>query len=42
MIYHKPTEVNEENITHVIDLIYDALNSLSVEIEKLKESQNVV
>ena len=36
MNFNKPTEVSEENLTAVIDHIYDALNKLAKEIEQLK------
>jgi|10_taG_2_1085330.scaffolds.fasta_scaffold457093_3 hypothetical protein len=36
MNFNKPTEVNDENITSVIDHIYDILNRLADELERLK------
>ena len=36
MNFNKPTEVNDENITSVIDHIYDILNRLAAELERLK------
>ena len=36
MNFNKPTEVNDQNITSVIDHIYDILNKLAAELERLK------
>lgn len=36
MNINKPTEVTEENLTDVVNHIYDVLNKLAQEIEQLK------